>query len=1190
MRGGAVLYAASRERIVSGHMFRNRAIAAVCLGLALTRSIAEDPSSPLSVGTTSPAAAVAPPAAAAEPESLAASLLPLEIATSTYYELVALAKRLGLPQTGDAEELRSRLYAHYGIAAPSVGEKKRAGRTVTIERAAAASYGAVDESGDIVRASGGVVLALAEENGDTHRIEASEIIYDRARNAVTARGGVSYTRTAEGATEIFTGESLNANLDDWSGVFLDGKIRKASAAAGAAAATGATAAKSSAATAASTAAASERGLVLSAETMLKRSADVMVFENGVITSCDEEDPHFAVRAGKVWLLGVREWAIQDALFSLGNVPVLWLPFFYYPGDELVFNPVFGYRSREGRYVQTTTYLMGRKPRSTTTTSILKIADDGKDGPTELKGLFLRRVSGNAPEAAGSTQKAAGSTLKAMVDAYSSLGGAASLLGSFPKAGPLSSLNFFAGLGISRTVFLDSSGSYSPFAASGDWKSDWNGTSVLGLEIPLRYSLEFSSSFKLGPLSGSLSLPFASDPYFDRDFRNRSEDMDWVKAISTSVDTSTAPSARTSLVQRADLSMSLQPKALAPYVGSIDLQRIGASMTWASKVRSPVTSAYDPSYTFLHPSSFKPLDAAISLRGVAFKYPFTAVSPAKAAKAAEGDGAGGAQEAAAPPAEPLPEPVGPWEAAAEDAAATAGEASKGQGAPAAAATDAGTLDFGPPARAANAPSTTPAASAASGGFTATVDWNLAPTGFFEDRYKSDAWSEPSDVDLKLLYRLANYRLSGGLDAKAAYGGDLVSGSIGLAFIDQDQTRLAQDDPTSATAKLNAATDAAYKARSLKSAAKLSSRPFARNSVLASTSFAWNMDSTLYGYKYDTANSSVGNPVYAETFLKWDAASITAHNAAVTVSAKPAGLTQSLVLTASLPPLTESYTAKFALDAGLADLGLQSRAYRPSGGAFSFDPLTATLVVGASPGPVLNDSLVLDLTKGLPVSNVASFVWGPFSSSITAKRAKSYIPELGKGWKEYGDERFTPTDLNLSLKSDVKSAAGEAMTWSLSPSLSLTQNLLRFSESNMTLSLSASVKAPGAGTITLSAQSQNSAAWQYYSGFFPVLNEFPRIGGYWKNPIVDIAQSLAIWHPASLRDTNWKLKNLSLKATHELHDWDLTVELGAKPILKDKNYILNSTFSILLAWRDISEIKSQIKYNSEGIAGKDATLTY
>ncbi|MDP3179478.1 MAG: hypothetical protein Q8M76_16325, partial [Spirochaetaceae bacterium] len=356
---------------------------------------------------------------------------------------------------------------------------------MTIERAAAASYGAIDETSDIVHASGGVILALAEENGDTHRIEASEIIYDRARNAVTARGGVNYTRTAEGATEIFTGESLSANLDDWSGVFLDGKIRKATAAPAAGTAT----AKSAA-----TPSASERGLVLSAETMLKRSADVMVFENGVISSCDEEDPHFAVRAGKVWLLGVREWAIQDALFSLGNVPVLWLPFFYYPGDELVFNPVFGYRSREGRYVQTTTYLMGRKPRSTTTTSILKIADDGKDGPTELKGLFLRRVSGNAPETAGST-------LKAMIDAYSSLGVSASLLGVFPKAGPLSSLNFFAGLGFSRTLFLDSSGSYSPFAASSGWKSDWNESTVLGLEIPLRYSIEFSSSFKLGPLSG-----------------------------------------------------------------------------------------------------------------------------------------------------------------------------------------------------------------------------------------------------------------------------------------------------------------------------------------------------------------------------------------------------------------------------------------------------------------------------------------------------------------------------------------------------------------------------------------------------------------------------------------------------------------------------------------------------------------
>ena len=44
-----------------------------------------------------------------------------------------------------------------------------------------------------------------------------------------------------------------------------------------------------------------------------------------------------------------------------------MPFFYYPKDEMIFNPVFGYKPREGYYVQTTTYLVGRKPLQNSST-------------------------------------------------------------------------------------------------------------------------------------------------------------------------------------------------------------------------------------------------------------------------------------------------------------------------------------------------------------------------------------------------------------------------------------------------------------------------------------------------------------------------------------------------------------------------------------------------------------------------------------------------------------------------------------------------------------------------------------------------------------------------------------------------------------------------------------------------------
>ena len=345
--------------------------------------------------------------------------LAVEILTAPYYELVALARELGLETTGEADELRARLYSHYGIAAAPSSSAKKKGRTITIERAGKASYVKVEEGeGGIIKASGRVIITLVEENGDSHRIQADSIVFDRTHSSVTARGAVRYERKSGTTTEYFSGEALSVDLDDWSGVFIDGKVRRIG----------------------QTSSSDSRGLVISADTILRRSADVMVLKDGVISSCDADDPHYAVKAGRMWILGDKEWAVSDAVFSVGNIPILWLPFFYYPGQEIVFHPVLGYRSREGRFLQTTVYLIGAKPAKSSTTTLFTFnnAETEDSRPTELRGLFLQHVAGPAPKDEG--------TLKTMADVYSGLGAFTGIQGSFAKLGGLGKTEFFAGRG------------------------------------------------------------------------------------------------------------------------------------------------------------------------------------------------------------------------------------------------------------------------------------------------------------------------------------------------------------------------------------------------------------------------------------------------------------------------------------------------------------------------------------------------------------------------------------------------------------------------------------------------------------------------------------------------------------------------------------------------------------------------
>lgn len=1112
-----------------------------------------------------------------------------EIATAGFYELVARARELGLSSSGSADDLRSRLREYYGIEA-SPSEKE--GRTITIERAGNASYSKVEEGeGGIIRASGGVILSLVETNGDKHSIRADQIVYDRDHSTLTARGSVRYERSSSDVTEVFAGEALSADIEDWSGVFIDGKLRKA----GEGDASG------------------NRGIVIGADTIVRRSTDVMVLKDGVISSCDEEDPHYKVQAGRVWLLGDKDWAVADALFSLGNVPILWLPFFYYPGDELVFHPVIGYRSREGRFVQTTTYLIGAKPASTTTTSILSFKDTGVDKPTQLKGLYLRRVKGTRPKDEG--------TLKVMADLYSGLGAFAGLQGSLSKIGFLSKTDLFLGLGLSRSLFDKSStaGIYTPFVADGKWESVWNSSDFFGFKAPFRYGLDISTAMQQGGISASLALPLYSDPFFDYDFRNRSEDMDWFKILST--DTATTVSTRSQLQPNASLSFSYAPKALSPLVSSISLTKLNSYITILNQTatideNSTLYNA-DSRRLFYYPSILRPFDAALSIKGTilttesksssgsagtedkkkkaASEAEQARIARAKAAARHDPEAGGSYQkleqesragveaEAAAKKSQELRNPWG------VDEEGAAGE--KGADAADDEAQKAPVEDFRLPALAKDV------SSSSSQDWSGSLNWSLTPTMYDEYRYRNDSWTSPEKIDYALLYQLYSYSVSGGLDGNLSYRGDLVSGKAALTYENQNQWRPILYDDGTGTAATYSLADKLYKLRRIGASSSVTTKPLLDYWLWSGSSITWAMDASIYQYKYNSTDS-----VFRETWLSWAPESISTHNVTAVLALRPDNLTQSLTFIAALPPTYESYTAKLGLDAGLASFRIQSRMYKKeeTSTEFSYEPITTGLSIGKSPGPVLSDSFAYNAVENdSPVgaqSNALTFSWDWFSATYDAKRSYQYTPTR-TSWIASSDESFVPYDVAFSLAPVLKSADGSFSTlsfgsssttssssstsssfWSLGANVAFSQSIVKFSNSSLSFGLNSSVKLGDALTLSLSSNSVNSAAWRYYPGLFASQLESINIdpSQYYVNFFADVWNGLKIWDKKSLLDALFKLKSLSLKVTRDLHDWTLTGEVSTAPLLHtDKTYSLEATISILLQWKDIPAIKTNVK---------------
>ncbi|HWP67968.1 MAG TPA: hypothetical protein VN437_01620, partial [Rectinemataceae bacterium] len=359
--------------------------------------------------------------------------LSLDIAISNYYELKAMAVKYGLSSVGTSAELRTRLYEYFKLSPP---EKTGGEASVTIESASSFEYFTLEGSSDsLIRLGGPITLSIATNDGFKHKVTADEILFDRDKNIVQAKGHVFYVREGAGRSDEFSGSTILIDLNSYAGIFLDGTYNLEPNAT------------------------IQRALSFQFGKLTRHGADLSILEKADVTACDENPPHYHIRAKKVWLFENGDWALSGATLYLGVVPVLWLPFFYYPSDELIFHPVFGYRSREGAFVQTTTYLFGEKQSGTSTSSSLSLFSQGGEGAKEISGIFIKRkqTDTSSPKGGNSGKTTQGAVLKLLADIYSSLGAYVAVAGNLPQTKSGGTLDFSLGFALSRSLFLQTNG-------------------------------------------------------------------------------------------------------------------------------------------------------------------------------------------------------------------------------------------------------------------------------------------------------------------------------------------------------------------------------------------------------------------------------------------------------------------------------------------------------------------------------------------------------------------------------------------------------------------------------------------------------------------------------------------------------------------------------------------------------------
>lgn len=532
-------------------------------------------------------------------------------------------------------------------------EKKEPEVTViTINNARQSAYKKDEETGNDCIVLEGSVSLTVQKDKTVNDITADRIVYDRNTEMLYAEGNVEILmKNGNSGQDSATATSLIMNTSTLEGVFDNGRIvQKQSDALNLP---------------------SGSTLIVLSEIFGKGNENVITFKNSSLTFCDEDPPHWHIDASRTWLLPGGEFAFLNALLYVGVVPVMYFPAFYYPKDELIFNPVFNYEKRKGYSVQTTTYLWGRKPldNSSKTSSGSEPAIKGSTSAESLKAVynFIRPSTLKEQEREGlilhnldeDFHGDSSHYVKIMADWYSNLGYMTGVDGIInPLPGYITKLNFNTYLGFSNTVFRGSGLqlNYYPYSSTGVTYKDES--SFLGLKLPFRYGADIE--FQLSkPFQFSLSLPVYSDPFFSNDFLlDRQETMDWISYLLDNSlrnnsnnenpleNTGTSVREVSSFAWKSSSSFSPSiPLLFRPFINSFSLSMSNSvnisskntvfsyiddkikdesdrrQYTYNTDVYENEWTTYTPNRRFYYPSMVSPLTANISASGTIFEWPF-----------------------------------------------------------------------------------------------------------------------------------------------------------------------------------------------------------------------------------------------------------------------------------------------------------------------------------------------------------------------------------------------------------------------------------------------------------------------------------------------------------------------------------------------------------------------------------------
>ncbi|MCX7656268.1 MAG: hypothetical protein N2Z76_07060 [Treponemataceae bacterium] len=1077
-------------------------------------------------------------------------ILEMDIATSSLSELAFWCRRVGLSDGGSREELQNRLRQYYGIPLPKSDapgkerslrsespentEKAPAQRTIVIEAAEQSEFftlAVVNE--EYARLRGKVQITVKE--GDTsYTLSAEEILYNKTRNQLSARGNVVYTKKKGDTTETFRGAALSLNVDSLSGTFVGGFSERAMEG-------------------------KANAYKFTGQVISRDAEGSTVLQDVDITTASVEDPYWSIHASKLWLLPGNDWAIAHAVLKVGEIPLFYIPFLYLPGDEVVFHPVLGYLKREGSFGQTTTYLLGRpKASSSTENSITRLLGSSENEERRQEGLFLRTT--------GERRKSGDEvSLALLFDMYANLGVYGGLELSIPKTGGWGKQEVSMGIGFSRTIYALGSNLYSPYNPN-DGSFDWNSAYFLNWMVPFRYRFKASGSLSLGTFSLSWTIPVYSDPYVDDDFLDRSEQMDWLSMIKEGASASSSSSSSSNILGSYNLriggSGTIPTDVLSPFVSTFTINSLSSTLIFKTKSSTLYASSSSPWQSFFYPSQWTLASFSGNVKG-------TLVSNNATIKKTSSSGISASE---GEKIHLLEKALSPWmeDNSSKTPSASAGTQQKED---------------------TSASFTIPALSQtfeSSGGTQLlwNVEYSFDPTASWDLHYHYTTWKEVYDVnwsDISYLYAILG--VNGAITANLSRSDKLFNMSVkigGTANWQQYQ----YIDTSSSDIDANSLLLSAYKASGyyLTAETLFSVSPLIQDDVWKNTQLQY----TLKGKWLNTVfNNDVNYPRWDLLWGSWSKDSISNHSLSCTLSALTSLGEQSLGLSMELPPRESLLSGNTRLQWGTSVLSASTSISKPFEDPL-FNPLTVSGTIVFAPRFQYKQEFTYSPEEKSLTAWTSTLSWYDLSASLSYAYSKSYLFSGGKWTLASDEEALRPKVFQLSYGTSLSNLVfwKNRIQANLNISSSLSLDLQRYTYSSFTFSLGTTLKIHEFLDVSFTSKSQNRVIYRYIQSW-PIWEQPVQVPGE-QNMWVDLVNSFRFDSDTLRKSSGFKLQALSVKAVHYMGDWTATVTTDLEPYLNTSQlpyrYAFNTKVSFLVQWIPISEFKTQTYYDKDGFVFK------